>query len=159
IQMSMIDTWAATGVGAFSLSENGLYTVEGWRDFISTLAPDGILTVSRWYAPDNIGETGRLVSLAAASLRAMGVEQPSRRIYLAGVGTLATLVLSRAPFTVDEIGTLRATADKLGYTVLVSPDALPMNEILREVVTGPDAATLAALSAVHHLDVTAPTDE
>ena len=33
IQMSMIDTFAATGAGAFSLSENGLYTVEGWRDF------------------------------------------------------------------------------------------------------------------------------
>ena len=31
IQMSMIDTFASTGAGAFSLSENGLYTVEGWR--------------------------------------------------------------------------------------------------------------------------------
>jgi spermidine synthase len=30
IQMSLIDTWAATGAGAFTLSENGLYTVEGW---------------------------------------------------------------------------------------------------------------------------------
>jgi hypothetical protein len=159
IQMSMIDTWAATGVGAFSLSENGLYTVEGWRDFISTLAPDGVLTVSRWYSPDNIGETGRLVSLAAASLMQIGVKEPSRHIFLAGVGTLATLLLSRAPLTVDEIGTLRATAEKLGYTIMVSPDALPTNELLREVVMGPDADTLAALSAVHHLDVTAPTDE
>ena len=34
VQMSMIDTWAATGAGAFSLSENGLYTLEGWRAFI-----------------------------------------------------------------------------------------------------------------------------
>ena len=36
IQMSMVDTWAATGAGAFSLSENGLYTVEGWRIFSDT---------------------------------------------------------------------------------------------------------------------------
>ena len=36
IQMSMVDTWAATGAGAFSLSENGLYTVEGWRVFFGT---------------------------------------------------------------------------------------------------------------------------
>ena len=28
IQMSMVDTWAATGAGAFALSENALYTVE-----------------------------------------------------------------------------------------------------------------------------------
>jgi hypothetical protein len=118
-----------------------------------------VLTVSRWYSPDNIGETGRLVSLAAASLMAMGVEDPSRHIFLAGVGTLATLVLGRAPLTADEIGTLRATAGKLGYTILVSPDAPPTNELLREIVVGPDAAALAALSAAHHLDVTAPTDE
>ncbi len=34
IQMSLIDTWAATGAGAFSLSENGLYTVEAWKIFL-----------------------------------------------------------------------------------------------------------------------------
>src|SRR5207237_8114533 len=39
IQMSLIDTWAATGAGAFSLSENGLYTVEAWRIFLSRLTP------------------------------------------------------------------------------------------------------------------------
>ena len=40
IQMSLIDTWAATGAGAFSLSENGLYTVEGWKHFLDALTPD-----------------------------------------------------------------------------------------------------------------------
>jgi hypothetical protein len=47
-QMSMVDTWAATGAGAFSLSENGLYTLEGWRKFLDSLAPNGVFTVSRW---------------------------------------------------------------------------------------------------------------
>jgi hypothetical protein len=159
IQMSMIDTWAATGVGAFSLSENGLYTVEGWRGFISTLAPDGVLTVSRWYSPENVGETGRLLSLASASLMDLGVVDPSRHIFLAGTGRLSTLVLGRAPLTAEEIGALRATASKLGYSVLVSPDAPPFSELLRNILAAPDAATLAALSAEHHLDVTAPTDE
>lgn len=37
IQMSMVDTWAATGAGAFSLSENGLYTVEGYGGHSSTI--------------------------------------------------------------------------------------------------------------------------
>src|SRR5262245_39547827 len=53
VQMSMIDTWAATGAGAFSLSENGLYTLEGWRAFLATLNGNGIFTVSRWYDPGN----------------------------------------------------------------------------------------------------------
>ena len=36
VQMSMVDTFAATGAGAFSLSENGLYTLEGWRAFLES---------------------------------------------------------------------------------------------------------------------------
>ena len=51
IEMSLIDTWAATGAGAFSLSENGLYTVEGWQHFLNSLTPTGVFTVSRWYDP------------------------------------------------------------------------------------------------------------
>lgn len=34
IEMSLIDTWAATGAGAYSLSENGLYTTQGWHHFL-----------------------------------------------------------------------------------------------------------------------------
>ncbi|MGH8454580.1 MAG: hypothetical protein ACRESW_08515, partial [Nevskiales bacterium] len=60
VQMSMIDTWAATGAGAFSLSENGLYTLEGWRAFLKTINEDGAFTVSRWYDPGNADETGRM---------------------------------------------------------------------------------------------------
>ncbi len=47
IQMSLIDTWAATGAGAFTLSENGLYTVEAWQIFLRRLNPNGVFTVSR----------------------------------------------------------------------------------------------------------------
>ena len=60
VQMSMIDTWAATGAGlSYSLSENGLYTLEGWRAFINTLNDNGVFTVSRWFNPDDVKETGR----------------------------------------------------------------------------------------------------
>src|SRR5262249_21882894 len=76
-QMSLIDTWAATGAGAYSLSENGLYTLEGWRRFLAALRPTGVFTVSRWYAAGDIDETGRLLSLAARTLMDFGVTDPS----------------------------------------------------------------------------------
>ena len=78
IQMSMIDTWAATGAGAFSLSENSLYTVEGFRTFFDHLTPTGVFTVSRWYAPSNLNETGRMMSLAVATLLDAGVGESAR---------------------------------------------------------------------------------
>ena len=51
LQMSLIDTWAATGAGAFTLSENGFYTREGWQVFLRALSPTGVFSVSRWYDP------------------------------------------------------------------------------------------------------------
>jgi spermidine synthase len=80
IQMSMIDTWAATGAGAFSLSENALYTEEAWDVFFRRLSDDGIFTVSRWHNPDDLGETGRVVSLAVASLLRMGITSPEKHL-------------------------------------------------------------------------------
>ena len=74
----MVDTWAATGAGAFSLSENGLYTVEGWKTFLSALTPNGLFTVSRWHSPRSTVELGRVVSLAVATLMELGVERPER---------------------------------------------------------------------------------
>ena len=95
VQMSMIDTWAATGAGAFSLSENGLYTLEGWRAFFGTLNDDGIFTVSRWYSPGNIDETGRMIGLATAILLDAGVKDARPQMFVASAGKIATLVLSK----------------------------------------------------------------
>jgi hypothetical protein len=41
IQISVIDTWAATSAGAFALTENALYTLEGWLCFLERLEPMG----------------------------------------------------------------------------------------------------------------------
>jgi hypothetical protein len=41
VQISLIDTWAATGAGAFVLSEHSLYTTEAWRLFLGRLKPRG----------------------------------------------------------------------------------------------------------------------
>jgi hypothetical protein len=163
IEMSLIDTWAATGAGAFSLSENGLYTIEGWRTFFDHLTPTGIFTVSRWYAPSNIDETGRVMSLAVATLLAEGVAVPRNHLFLAARESLSTLIVSRAPFSAAELATLTATAARLKFSVIVSPLASVTPPVLSEIVDArsPEAASEAAarLSASSHLDLSAPTDD
>ena len=47
IQMSLIDTWAASSAGAFALSENSLLHDEAWDTFLDRLTPNGLLSVSR----------------------------------------------------------------------------------------------------------------
>jgi spermidine synthase len=110
IQMSLIDTWAATGAGAFSLSENGLYTVEAWRIFLSRLTPKGVFTVSRWYDAKEPTETGRMLSLAVAALFEIGGKNPRSHISMATQGSIATLILSRTPFSPTDLGALNDAA-------------------------------------------------
>ena len=73
LQMSLIDTWAATGAGAFTLTENGLYTRDGWQVFLRALTPTGVFSVSRWFDPDR-----RVRDDAAAGAR-RGVAARRRR--------------------------------------------------------------------------------
>ncbi|MFL5049518.1 MAG: hypothetical protein ACJ8D4_05355 [Xanthobacteraceae bacterium] len=159
VQMSMIDTWAATAVGAYSLSENGLYTVEGWRQFLASLAPDGVFTVSRWYSPDDVDETGRLLSLAKATLLDMGVPEPQNHLLLASSGRLSTLIVGRAPLSRQDVALLRETTTRLGFSILVGPDLPAASPALKAIMNAPDAAALTALSATLHQDVSAPTDD
>ena len=159
IEMSLIDTWAATGAGAFSLSENGLYTIEGWQYFLDALTPTGLFTVSRWYDPHNITETGRLLSLASAALRKRGVSHPDAQIYLAGTPVLATIIVGRAPFSTDDLIRLHKATNELGFIELVSPDREIASPVLRLVLEAVSAAEFAALTRQYHIDLTAPTDD
>ena len=99
IQMSLIDTWAATGAGAFSLSENGLYTLEAWRAFLARLNDDGLFTVSRWYRRDDADESGRMIALAVAALLDRGATDPRQHLFVADAEIIATLILSKSPLS------------------------------------------------------------
>jgi spermidine synthase len=121
LQMSLIDTWAATGAGAFSLSENGLYTREAWRLFLSRLTPRGVFSVSRWFNPSNVSETNRLLALGVASLVDRAIEDPRAHLLMASRKSVATLVLSLSPFDERDQRTFEALARAEDFTVLVSP--------------------------------------
>ncbi len=158
IQMSLIDTWAATGAGAFTLSENGLYTTEAWQIFFRRLTPNGVFTVSRWYSPGDVNETGRMVSLAVAALMKSGAVNPRRHIFLAAADRVATLVISRSGFAPAEQSALEAAARDLGFATLIAPGQTPASPVLNSIVTAPDLKRLEDFTKGLELDLTPPTD-
>lgn len=159
IQMSMIDTWAATSAGAFSLSENGLYTLEGWRAFTSRLTESGVFTVSRWYNPGDVNESGRMIALALATVMDAGAADARRHVFVARGGPVATLVLGRSPLTAAQLDVLRAATARLGFEVLVDPDSDPASsKLLAAMVKARDRRELDAAAASAVLDLTVPTD-
>ena len=159
IQMSLVDTWAATGAGAFTLSENGLYTVDAWKVFISRLTSKGVLTVSRWYEPITPDETGRLISLAVATLLETGVREPRRHLFLAAQQRIATLVMSKLPFSAQDIETLEKAAEVYQHEVLITPSRAPKSSALSRIVNSADAKSLYAFTSSLAFDLTPPTDE
>ena len=72
LEMTLVDTWATTAAGAFALSENGLYTIEAFREYFDHLRPDGFLAVTRWEFSQP-REALRVVSQAMETLLRMGV--------------------------------------------------------------------------------------
>jgi hypothetical protein len=158
IQMSLIDTWAATGAGAFTLSENGLYTVEAWRIFLERLTSTGVFTVSRWYAPGEVNETGRMVSLAVATLQDLGVADPKQHLFMGSSGSVATLVLSRSPLSEQALSGLRGAASTYAFSVLLDPQEQAVSPLLERIVSAPDRNALQRATEASYLDLSAPTD-
>ena len=165
LQISLIDTWAATVAGAFVLSENTLYTVEAWRTFLSHLAPRGILTVSRWYFRDRPGEMYRVVSLAVAALKAEGVANPrdhiiiARKMYRDETGVapdgIGTILVCRDPFSAEDVSILGRVANRMRFEIMLSP-AFSADPAFTAMTSGGDAA---AFYRSFPLNVSAPTDD
>lgn len=158
IQMSLIDTWAATGAGAFTLSENGLYTVDGWKRFMARLSPNGVFTVSRWFSPENLDETGRILSLAMATLIESGVPDPAAHIFLIANKNLSTIIVSKAPLTADDLSTLRTTAQRFAYTVLVDPASKPVHPVFAMLLGAHSTRELVQIGHQQSLDLSPTWD-
>lgn len=159
LQMSLIDTWAATGAGAFTLSENGLYTREAWKVFLGALKPTGVFSVSRWYFPQFANETARLVGLATAALIDAGVQDPSKNLAVLAVGTVATLMVSKTPFSPQDLATLDAKSKEMQFTWLVGPEGRGTVPLLQKIVASHTLAELDLAVADPQFDYRPPTDE
>lgn len=123
IQFSQVDTWAAAAAGAYSLSENYLYTLDAYMDYLGHLGPDGMLAIGRWYF-EPPGQALRLVTIGSKALQAIGVQDPSQHFIVVRAGDTANVFMKKSPFTSEQIATLRAIAEPLYFTVLYAPDML-----------------------------------
>jgi hypothetical protein len=123
IQMSMIDTWAASMAGSLVMTENGLYTQQAFDLYLRRLKETGVLSVSRWYDSVRFGETARVAVLMAHTLRRAGIERPEEHLAVftsSGFlnSAVATLLMRRSPFTLQEHTAMKNLAVERGYQLL-----------------------------------------
>jgi predicted membrane-bound spermidine synthase len=164
IQISLIDTWAATAAGAFVLSENTLYTVDAWRTFLNSLTDRGIVSISRWYRRPDPYEVYKTVALATTALRSAGVAETRKHLVVIarldkrpgfedapGVGAL---LASRSPFSESDLDELERVSRELDFDVVLSPRTAATPAFASVA----DAARVDEYIAATSLDLTPPDD-
>lgn len=165
IQISLIDTFAATAAGAFVLTEHSLYTVEAWRSFLNHLEPDGVLTISRWYFKNRPVEMYRLVGLATAALKDQGVEDARKNIVIVaamkgaqggrGMDGIGTLMISKNPFTEADLEKISKFAEENDFEIVLSPKK-SIDENFSKIA---EAKDLTPLLASFPVNISPPNDD
>ena len=171
IQVSLVDTWAATAAGAYVLTENALYTTEAWTRMMQRLSERGVISFSRWHSEDDPGEVYRLTALAVAALKELDVASPAdhlmivhrpRDVEKGQLSGLATLLASRSPFSPEDIETIEEVADEMDFEVLLRPgqtspiDPRESELTLQRLASGRD---FEAFIERFPIDISPPTDD
>ena len=139
IQASLVDTWAATAAGAYTLTENTLYTVEAFNDYLDHLTDDGVLSMTRWVV-DGL----RLVSLAQAACESRGWSAADR-LAVVRQDKVATFLFKKTPFTAAEVADLHAVATRMGFDVLYAPASGGAGVVSEDSVVGMPTADYGRL--------------
>jgi hypothetical protein len=165
IQASLVDTWAATAAGAYTLTENSLYTSEAFGEYIDHLSDRGLLTITRW-----VFDGLRLVTLAQEACAARGLDA-AQHLAIIRLDRVATFLLKKTPFTAAEVGRLQQLSREMGFSVLYAPGVEPpaaLEEPVEMVRNGTSALDYRRLIlaedrdtflANYPVDVTATTDD
>jgi hypothetical protein len=119
IQASLVDTWAATAAGAYTLTENSLYTTEAFEEYLDHLTDQGMLTITRW-----VFDGLRLVSLAQEACAARNLDAATN-LAIVRFDRVATFILKKTPFTPAEISRLQQVSEQMGFTILYAPGVSP----------------------------------
>jgi spermidine synthase len=154
IQLSLIDTWAALSSGAYSLSENYLYTVEAFQDYYRHLTSQGALAITRWYR-EPPRESLRLCTVAREALSREGIAAPERHFVVYSANNVATIVMKREPVTAQEMSDFRREAERRGFRILYDPET-PRENLFQSFFSAPDRA---AFYRSLPFDVTPVTDD
>jgi hypothetical protein len=155
VQLSLVDTWAASAAGAYSLTEGYLYTVEAFADYLERLSEGGFLTLTRWVW-DPPREALKLCSVASAALRRRGVQRPADHIAVVAQGNIANVLVRREPLRPEDVAALAEIAATRGFELLWAPGRSAPPTPFAALLQAPNPAGFAA---AYPYDIAPTTDD
>jgi len=168
IQLSLADSYQPVTSGAYSLSENYLYTQEAFADYLAHLNEGGLLAVSRWLQLPPSEEL-RVGALAVAALERTGVTHPEKRLVVIRSMRTALLLVKNGEFSAEEIETVRGFCDEGKFDLIYYPGIQPAEANRYNVLPEPtyyrafqdllSAEDRARFYADYSFDVSPPSDD
>ena len=114
IQLSMVDSYGASSAGLYALSENYLYTVEAFRQYLRHLTPGGTLAISRWVKlPPR--DSLKLFATAMEALEYEGMNAPEMSLVLIRSWQTSTLLVKNGIISEEEIKSLKLFCEERNF--------------------------------------------
>ena len=141
IYIPFVDTWASVSSGGLGVSENYLYTVEGFQEYYDHLTDNGKIVTVRWLI-----DTPRFVSTFVTLLENNGIPKSDayKHIIIVSAKSIENdpsetmSIFSKEPFTQEEIWFFTQAIAKSGYKSLLIPDQVttePYSKLLNDEIT------------------------
>jgi hypothetical protein len=109
-----------SSTGVYALTENYLFTVEAFKDYLDHLSEDGILSVTRRLEPPP-RESLRTISIALQAHEELDTKAPEKHIAtLRSLGTI-TILIKKSPFTPTEIERIKNFATTRRFDLVYLP--------------------------------------
>ncbi|MEW8508235.1 MAG: hypothetical protein AB2598_16190 [Candidatus Thiodiazotropha sp.] len=102
IQLALVDAASASSSGLYALNESYLYTQEALALYLSHLAPDGYLAITRWIkVPPR--DSLKLFLTAYRAMETLGLDELEKRLLLIRNWQTATLLVKNGTFSAKEL--------------------------------------------------------
>jgi hypothetical protein len=130
IYVPFVDTWASVSSGGLSVSENFLYTVEGFQQYYNHLTDRGKIVTVRWLI-----DAPRFITTYAKLLEENGIPQDELYRHIIMVTSdsytqdpsVTMVIFSKSPFTDEEIRFFSKSFSQYDYKPILIP-----GQIMRE---------------------------
>ncbi|HYA32312.1 MAG TPA: hypothetical protein VED67_06085, partial [Thermodesulfovibrionales bacterium] len=154
--------------GSFGIAEDYRFTMEAFREYLSHLKEDGILSIHLFIIPPPRTEL-RLFNTLVSSMEEMGMKEADRRILVIRSWGTVCILAKKEPFTPNEIRTVRKFSEQMRFDIVLLPGIreeetnvyvkMPTNDYFRAFKGILDPAVRASFERDYLFDVRPVRDE